>query len=178
RPPGPSGPGWPPGPSGPGGGGALPNAPSHPSAPGSDLTPLTVPYNRPLPDGLRDKVLITICGSVKPNADKITVDLCAGTDIAFHFNPRFNEYGQKVIVRNTRIKNQWGKEERPLQNFPFGPGKPFEIKILCTNSEYKVAVNNSHLLEYKHRIPNLKSINALKIYNDVDLTKVDIEMLH
>ncbi len=52
-----------------------------------------------------------------------------GNDIAFHLNPRFNEGGRQVIVRNSMIRNQWGKEERELPSFPFVPGKPFEVSM-------------------------------------------------
>lgn len=57
---------------------------------------------------------------------RITVDLSTdGSDVAFHFNPRFNE---KVIVRNSFIDQRWGREERKLDHFPFIPGQPFEVR--------------------------------------------------
>uniref|UniRef100_A0A8D0AAV9 Galectin n=1 Tax=Sander lucioperca TaxID=283035 RepID=A0A8D0AAV9_SANLU len=120
-----------------------------------------------------DKLLITIAGIVNPNAQKITVDMFAGQDLAFHFNPRFNEDGKKVIVRNSCIGTKWGREERELQNFPFVQGQPFEMKILCTNKEFKVAVNNAHVLAFQHRVTNLKSINSLNIYCDLKLSKIN-----
>lgn len=61
---------------------------------------------------------------------RITVDLNAGHDFAFHFNPRFNEDGHKVIVRNSCIGDKWGKEEREISNFPFVPGQRFEVWYL------------------------------------------------
>lgn len=51
------------------------------------------------------------------------------------------------------------------------------MKILCTNTEYRVAVNNSHIVEYKHRLPNLRAINRLSIYNDVTLHDVQVTRL-
>lgn len=122
-------------------------------------------------------MLITINGVVKHNPNKITVDLSTPRDLAFHFNPRFNEGGQKVIVRNSRISNSWGREERELKHFPFVPGQPFELKIMVTSREFKVAVNNSHLLEFRHRLTNLRDITSLSIYNDVTLSKVNVETL-
>lgn len=59
---------------------------------------------------------------------RITVDLSTGRDLAFHFNPRFNESGRQVIVRNSCIGGQWGAEERELRHFPFFPGQPFEVR--------------------------------------------------
>lgn len=57
-----------------------------------------------------------------------TVNLNKGNDIALHLNPRFNEDGRKVIVRNSLIANQWGREERQCPSFPFVHGKPFEVR--------------------------------------------------
>ncbi|CAB1416303.1 unnamed protein product [Pleuronectes platessa] len=104
-----------------------------------------------------------------------TVDLLASKDLAFHFNPRFNDYGKKVLVRNSFIGGSWGKEEREVKHFPFVPGQAFEIKIMCTNTEFKVAVNNSHLLEYKHRVRDLRSINSIGINYDLTLSKFHME---
>merc|ERR1719357_1743578 len=95
---GPSQPTWPsptPQPSAPGHGPAVPVAPQQ---------SLAVPYSQNLPSGVYNKLLITIAGVIKPNADKITVDLSTSHDLAFHFNPRFNESGRKVIVRDSPLR--------------------------------------------------------------------------
>lgn len=49
------------------------------------------------------------------------------------------------------------------------------MKILCTNKEFKVAVNKSHLLEFKHRITNLSSVDTLSIFFDLTLSSVNME---
>ncbi|RXN19251.1 galectin-3-like isoform X2 [Labeo rohita] len=141
------------------------------------LVLMTVPFDLPLQSGAYNKMVITIVGEVKPNAKHFTVNLNRGNDIAFHLNPRFNEGGKQAIVRNSMIGNKWGGEERELSSFPFVLGKPFELKILCTDTEYKVAVNKSHLLEYKHRIRELNQIRGLSVYNDVILNSVNVETL-
>lgn len=138
---------------------------------------MRVPYKETLLNGVYDRLLITITGTIKSNPKKFTVDLCKGRDIALHLNPRFNDNGRQVIVRNTFNGGCWGHEERQLERFPFVSGQPFEMKILCTSSEYKVAVNGSHLLSYKHRITDLRSITNLGIFYDVDLTNVKMETL-
>ncbi|XP_066536655.1 galectin-3b isoform X2 [Hoplias malabaricus] len=158
----PTAPGWP--------------GPTPPTAPQTTQS-LTVPFSMALPRGVFDKMLITIQGEVKPNAKAFTIDLTRQGDLAFHFNPRFNENGRQVIVRNSMIGKQWGKEERSASSFPFAPGKPFELKILCTSTEFKVAVNKSHLLEFKHRVRELNQINQLSVFNDVTLSSVNLETL-
>ncbi|XP_029983333.1 galectin-3b [Sphaeramia orbicularis] len=160
--------------SGPGSGGFSSPGSGGWSAPQQNLT---VPFHQTLPNGVFNKLLITIEGTINANADKITVDLSTHRDLAFHFNPRFNEGGRQVIVRNSRIDQKWGKEERDLSAFPFAPGQSFELKILCTDTGFRVAVNNSHLLEYRHRIHDLRSITKLNIYYDLTLSKVRMETL-
>lgn len=64
------------------------------------------------------------------------MDLATARDIAFHFNPRFNERGKKVIIRNSCIGEKWGKEERELQHFPFVPGQNFEVRQLQKNPQF------------------------------------------
>ncbi|KAA0710896.1 Galectin-3 [Triplophysa tibetana] len=164
-----------------------PGQPGQPGAPGwpgpapyvapEPPRPLTVPYELPLVNGAHNKMLVTINGDVQPNAKLITIDIKKGNDIALHLNPRFDECGKQVFVRNSCIGNRWGQEERQITSFPFVKGKPFELKILCTSTEFKVAVNKSHLLEYKHRIRDLNQINTLRIYNDVTLRSVNVETL-
>ncbi|XP_049917881.1 galectin-3b isoform X3 [Epinephelus moara] len=183
---------WPGAPSGGGSGGPWPGAPSGgggpqpvgPSAGPQTVGPIVQPskplvglYSYPFPGGFHDKLLITIFGKVNHNPNKFTVDLHTDRDLAFHFNPRFNENGNKVIVRNSRIDNKWGQEERQLCNFPFAPGESFEMKILCTQKEFRVAVNNSHLFEFKHRITNLRLIKQLCIHHDVSVQGFNTENL-
>ncbi|CAB1335044.1 unnamed protein product [Coregonus sp. 'balchen'] len=99
------------------------------------------------------------CGSsTKPRAD-----------IAFHFNPRFK--GSLCVVCNSLVQESWGREET-LQQLPYRQGAAFETIILVHDDDFKasgpmgVAVNGSHLLEYKHRIP-LDRIDTLSISGKV-----------
>uniref|UniRef100_A0A3B4C9D3 Galectin n=1 Tax=Pygocentrus nattereri TaxID=42514 RepID=A0A3B4C9D3_PYGNA len=131
-----------------------------------------VPYVQILPEGLSDQTLITIYGEPKPNAEIFQINLQKGDDVAFHFNPRFNEDGKQVIVRNTRIKGVWGHEERKLPFFPFSPGRPFVMKISCTSSEFIVEVDDRYLLSFTHRMKDLHHIKTLAIEGDVVLKYV------
>ncbi len=56
-------------------------------------------------------------------------------NIAFHFNPRYKE---KTVIRNTMPGFSWGREEKSQPEFPFLPGKHFDIIILVEKEEYKV----------------------------------------
>lgn len=61
---------------------------------------------------------------------RFTLNLTKGNDIAMHINPRFDDHGKKIIVRNSLIGNKWGKEERGHNHFPFTQGQPFEVRDL------------------------------------------------
>lgn len=135
---------------------------------------MTVPYEQRLSNGIQDKV-ITITGTVKSNPDKLTVDLSAGRDLAFHFNPRFkDEANGRVIVMNSCLGQQWGREERDSQHFPLAPGQPFQIKIHCIGQGFQVQVNQRDLPTYRHRT-DPRSIDTLRIYNDLLLSSVTVK---
>nr|XP_043904353.1 galectin-3 isoform X2 [Solea senegalensis] len=92
--------------------------------------PLSVPYNLNLARGVYDKMMMTILGHVKPNAKMFTVNFLRGNDIAFHINPRFSEGGKQVVVRNHKLGERWGPEEREMKEpFPFALGSPFEANL-------------------------------------------------
>ncbi|CAB1339992.1 unnamed protein product, partial [Coregonus sp. 'balchen'] len=139
---------------------------------------LNVPYNLNLQRGIYDKMMITIMGQVKPNAKQFTVNFLRGKDIAFHLNSRFNEGGKQAVVRNHKVGERWGKEERHTQGgFPFMAGQSFEMKILVTSGEFKVAVNGTQLFEFKHRIRELNQIDRINILHDVILTSVNVDTI-
>ncbi|XP_023971216.1 galectin-3 [Physeter macrocephalus] len=184
--PGPTAPGYP-GPTAPGaypGPGVYP-PPGQPSAPGAcpaagpygiPSGPLNVPYDLPFSGGVMPRMLITILGTVKPNANRLALDFQTGNDVAFHFNPRFNEDNRRVIVCNSKLNNNWGKEERQTV-FPFESGKPFKIQVLVEADHFKVAVNDAHLLQYNHRVKNLREISKLGISGDINLTSASHTMI-
>ncbi|XP_058423956.1 galectin-3-like [Diceros bicornis minor] len=167
-----------------GGPGAYP-PPGPPHAPGAypaagpcgvPAGPVTVPYDLPLPVGVMPRMLKTILGTVKPNANRFALDFKRRNDVAFHFNPRFNEQNRRVIVCNTKLDNVWGREERQMV-FPFESGKPFKIQVLVEADHFKVSVNDAHLLQYNHRMRNLREISKLGISGDINLTSASHTMI-
>ncbi|KAK6295480.1 hypothetical protein J4Q44_G00347060 [Coregonus suidteri] len=137
-----------------------------------------VPHNLNLQRGIYDKMMMTIMGQVKPNAKQFTVNFLRGNDIAFHLNPRFSDGGKQAVVRNTKVGECWGKEERHTRgSFPFMAGQSFEMKILITFEEFKVAVNGAQLFEFKHRVRELNQIDRVNILHDVILTYVNVDTI-
>ncbi|NWH78064.1 LEG3 protein, partial [Piaya cayana] len=174
----PGGPG--PYPGGPAGPGTCPGGPGphhgpgfgHPPPHGGQCPPLNLPFELCLQAGLMPRLLITITGTVNHNPDRFSLDFKRGHDIAFHFNPRFKECDRGVVVCNSMFRDKWGKEERTAPRFPFEPGKPFKIQVLCEVDHFKVAVNDAHLLQYSFREKQLKEITKLCIAGDITLTSV------
>ncbi|NXW69323.1 LEG3 protein, partial [Hirundo rustica] len=165
-------------PGGPAGPGAYPGAPGAfpggPAATGPFPAPgqPSIPFELPLQAGLVPRLLITITGTVNPNPNRFSLDFKRGNDVAFHFNPRFDEDHKKVIVCNSMFQNTWGKEERTAPRFPFEAGKPFKLQILCETDHFKVAVNDAHLLQYNFRERRLNEVTKLCIGGDIALTSV------
>ncbi|XP_064127517.1 galectin-9-like isoform X1 [Loxodonta africana] len=129
-----------------------------------------LPYFTAIPSGLYPSKSIIMTGTVLPKAQSFHINLRSGSDIAFHLNPRFNE---NTVVCNTQINGSWGSEELWLPGkMPFNRGQNFSVWILCESHCFKVAVNDQHFCEYKHRLRNLPAINNLEVAGDIQLTHV------
>nr|XP_011731549.1 galectin-9 [Macaca nemestrina] len=136
----------------------------------SPFFPQPMPFVTTIPGGLYPSKSITLSGTVLPSAQRFHINLCSGSHIAFHLNPRFDE---NAVVRNTQINNCWGSEERSLpRKMPFVRGQSFSVWILCDAHCLKVAVDGQHLFEYYHRLRNLPAINKLEVGGDIQLTHV------
>ncbi|CAH2328825.1 galectin-3 [Pelobates cultripes] len=152
--------------------GVTPSAPGYPAPTG----PVRVPYDIALPAGVVPRLLVTIQGSVNPNAKRFNFDFKKGQDIAFHFNPRFDERPW-VTVRNSLIRQKWGDEERAQAKFPFNPGQPFKIQVLCEPDQYTVKVNNEDICKYRHRVRELNEIKGLSVSGDITLSDISFAVV-
>uniref|UniRef100_A0AAY5F231 Galectin n=1 Tax=Electrophorus electricus TaxID=8005 RepID=A0AAY5F231_ELEEL len=116
---------------------------------------------------------ITIKGKVHFFPPSFTVNLrCSQSEnIALHLNARIKS---GVIIRNSFLSQSWGPEELELPCFPFASGKYFEIIILCQSHQFKIAVNGAHLLDYRHRVQDLTSINQLEVMGDLELQDIKL----
>ncbi|KAK0156123.1 Galectin-8 [Merluccius polli] len=133
----------------------------------------SLPYKGSILKGLKPGQHITIKGQVSMYPHSFTVNLrSSGTDnIALHLNPRIKS---GMFIRNSYLAASWGQEERELPFFPFSPGEYFEILMLCQSHQFKLAVNGCHLLEFRHRVQDLSSIDQLEIMGDLELSDVKL----
>ncbi|KAG5832260.1 hypothetical protein ANANG_G00289200 [Anguilla anguilla] len=124
------------------------------------------------PDGLCPGWSIILKGEPPSEASKFEINfLCDRDDrIAFHFNPRFTE---SDIVCNSFMSNRWGQEER-CTNFPFGTEEPFQIEIYSDNESFHVYIDDTKVMQYKHRVEDLKTITKVQVANDVNISSLEI----
>ncbi|XP_034974319.1 galectin-5 isoform X2 [Zootoca vivipara] len=130
--------------------------------------------------GLSEGKRFFIQGFVGTYTERFAVNfLCPNGDIAFHFNPRFDQL-KPVVVCNTQMKSKkplwkfwesdedfWGKEEIATGT-PFTQDNSFDMTIDVESGCYQVYVNGNHFLEYKHRLPP-KRVQTLEIKGDVSV---------
>ncbi|XP_017919775.1 PREDICTED: galectin-9-like [Capra hircus] len=137
---------------------------------------LPVPFTGRIEGGLQDGHKVTVLGHVPSKGEKrFSVNFQRGyndREIAFHFNPRFEEGG--YVVCNTKQLGNWGPEERKMQ-MPFQKGSPFEICFEVDSSVFKVSVNNSIFLDYVHRVP-FDQVNAISIKGGVYVSRISFQI--
>ncbi|KRX62780.1 32 kDa beta-galactoside-binding lectin [Trichinella sp. T9] len=121
-------------------------------------------------DGFKPGRRLFVSGVPADGAKKFNINLCSGPDIAFHFNPRFNE---KKVVRNAMVNGSWGNEERN-GDFPFDKKKNFDILFVCEAQAIQVYVNNMEFTNFVHRVAPEK-IDSLKIEGDLELQLIHLE---
>ncbi|XP_067277528.1 galectin-related protein A-like [Pseudorasbora parva] len=90
-------------------------------------------------------------------------------DVGLELKVNFSE---KAVVRNARLSGQWGATETALSFFPFAPGEPFKMEIVCEHQQFRILVDGQPLCGFAHRLTQLASLTALRVHGDLQLTKV------
>ncbi|XP_077167423.1 galectin-9 isoform X2 [Paroedura picta] len=136
-----------------------------------------IPFTGPICGGLCEGLIVTVTGSVLHLCTRFQINFQCGSakvpqpDIAFHFNPRFDEGG--CMVWNSFERGSWQHEERQ-SSMPFHKGHPFEIRFLVKSSSYMVAVNGKHYLEFKHRIP-ISRVDTISVSGDLEVASITFQ---
>ncbi|XP_046533813.1 galectin-9C-like isoform X1 [Equus quagga] len=134
-----------------------------------------VPFSGKIQGGLQEGLQITVIGTILPfNGTRFAVNFQIGSsdnDIAFHFNPRFENGG--YLVCNTKQNGCWGPEERKM-HLPFQRGSPFELIFLVQSSHFQVMLNGSHFVQYPHRVP-FHRVDTLSINGIVQLFSISFQ---
>ncbi|XP_077092455.1 galectin-related protein B [Siphateles boraxobius] len=90
-------------------------------------------------------------------------------DVGLELKVNFSE---KAVLRNARLSGQWGTSETALSFFPFAPGESFKMEIVCEHQQFRILVDGQPLCGFSHRLTPLASLTALRVYGDLQLTKV------
>ncbi|CAF1328944.1 unnamed protein product [Adineta ricciae] len=125
----------------------------------------------PVPINMFPGRVLYINGRSNNNASRFEFNLLTsahqGGDVAFHFNPRFD---QREAVRNSCQGGGWGAEEKQ-GGFPLQAGQEFEIQIICFPEHYQVNCNGQPWFTYRHRVP-YQAVQALQVKGDVTVSNV------
>lgn len=81
-------------------------------------------------------------------------------------------FKEKAIQRNARLSGKWGSAENTLSFFPFAAGEPFKMEIVCEHQQFRVLVDGQPLCGFSHRFTPLASLTSLRVFGDLQLTKV------
>ncbi|XP_045629374.1 galectin-9 isoform X3 [Ursus americanus] len=134
-----------------------------------------IPFSGKIQGGLQDGLKITIKGTVLYcSGTRFAVNFHSGygdNDIAFHFNPRFEEGG--YVVCNTKQNGSWGPEERKM-HMPFQMGNPFELCFLVDSWDFKVSSSGNHFVQYSHRVP-FHRVDTLSVTGAVQLSYIGFQ---
>ncbi|XP_056152447.1 galectin-related protein A-like [Lampris incognitus] len=133
-------------------------------------------YTGEIKGGLRPSMKLVVMGIVdkKPKSIEVTV-ACAPpeedteSDVGLQLKVSFLD---KAVQRNARLAGKWGPSENTLSFFPFAPGESFKMEIVCEHQQFRILVDGQPLCGFTHRLPRLASLTALRVFGDLQLTKV------
>uniref|UniRef100_A0A7I4YFI8 Galectin n=1 Tax=Haemonchus contortus TaxID=6289 RepID=A0A7I4YFI8_HAECO len=83
-----------------------------------------------------------------PEGDRFAINLRTPSDIAMHFNPRFNE---DTVVFNSTSGDNWQKEERV--SLPLHQGRVYTIEFVGLDNRIQTLINGVLFHEFNERIP-------------------------
>uniref|UniRef100_A0A452HI56 Galectin n=1 Tax=Gopherus agassizii TaxID=38772 RepID=A0A452HI56_9SAUR len=109
---------------------------------------------------------IAVKGTVPPDAKSFALNMGrAGSDLALHFNPRFESHGDTcIIICNSLQGGEWGQEQRE-PDFPFQQGQDAKICISFDDQELTVALPGEQQLKFPNRL-GLEAIEFFSVEGD------------
>ncbi|XP_039993634.1 galectin-related protein B [Xiphias gladius] len=126
--------------------------------------------------GLRPSMKLVVMGIVNKKPKSIEVTLSSKPqeedtegDVGLQLKVSFMD---KAVQRNARLAGKWGPSENTLSFFPFAPGEAFKMEIVCEHQQFRILVDGQPLCGFTHRLLQLASLTALRVFGDLQLTKV------
>ncbi|KAM8736463.1 galectin-related protein B [Acanthopagrus schlegelii] len=126
--------------------------------------------------GMRPSMKLVIMGIINKKPKSIELILSSApleedtdSDVGLQLKVNFPD---KAVQRNARSAGKWGKPETTLSFFPFAPGESFKMEIVCEHQQFRILVDGQPLCGFTHRVSPLASLTALRVFGDLQLTKV------
>ncbi|XP_061086512.1 galactose-binding lectin l-1-like [Conger conger] len=118
---------------------------------------------------------LKVSGVIKPDPIRFMINVGRSMEnIALHFNPRFNIYGDvRTIVMNSKEGNSW-KEEQRDGNFPFEAGKEFEVTIVFNFDTFDIYLANGDKLQFPNRLGD-KKYKYIYFGGDATIQRITVE---
>ncbi|KAM9777997.1 galectin-related protein B [Neosynchiropus ocellatus] len=134
-------------------------------------------YTGEIKGGLRPSMKLVVMGIVnkKPKSIEVIVSSRpeeeeeAEADVGLQLKVSFSD---KAIHRNARLAGKWGLAEKTMSFFPFAPGEAFKMEIVCEHQQFRILVDGQPLCGFTHRLFPLASLTSLRVFGDLELTKV------
>uniref|UniRef100_A0AAQ5X5I0 Galectin n=1 Tax=Amphiprion ocellaris TaxID=80972 RepID=A0AAQ5X5I0_AMPOC len=133
-------------------------------------------YTGEIKGGLRPSMKLVVMGIVNKKPKSMEVILSSRPqeedtegDVGLQLKVSFRE---KAVQRNARLAGKWGSAENTLSFFPFAAGEPFKMEIVCEHQQFRILVDGQPLCGFTHRLSQLASLTALRVFGDLQLTKV------
>ncbi|KAM6960775.1 galectin-related protein B isoform 1-T1 [Aplochiton taeniatus] len=126
--------------------------------------------------GMRPSMKLVVMGIVNKKPKSMEVSLSSDPpevdiegDVGLQVKVSFMD---KAVMRNARLAGKWGPSENNLSYFPFASGEPFKMEIVCEHQQFRILVDGQPLCGFTHRLSPLASLSTLRVFGDVQLTKV------
>uniref|UniRef100_A0A3Q4GC22 Galectin n=1 Tax=Neolamprologus brichardi TaxID=32507 RepID=A0A3Q4GC22_NEOBR len=125
--------------------------------------------------GLRPSMKLVVMGIVDKKAKRLVTlstkpqEEETEGDVGLQLKVNFRD---KAVQRNARLDGKWGSSENTLSFFPFAPGESFKMEIVCEHQQFRILVDGQPLCGFTHRLSQLASLTALRVFGDLQLTKV------
>uniref|UniRef100_A0A3Q3WHY9 Galectin n=1 Tax=Mola mola TaxID=94237 RepID=A0A3Q3WHY9_MOLML len=142
----------------------------------SDSQPKGCMYIGEIKGGLRPSMKLVVMGIInkKPKSMEVSLSSTAQeedteADVGLQLKVNFMD---KAVQRNARLAGKWGPAENTLSFFPFAPGESFKMEIVCEHQQFRILVDGQPLCGFSHRLSQLASLKTLRVFGDLQLTKV------
>ncbi|XP_062253493.1 galectin-related protein A-like [Platichthys flesus] len=126
--------------------------------------------------GMRPSMKLVVMGIIDKKPKIIEVSLSSQpqdedteADVGLQLKVNFVD---RAVQRNARLAGKWGPSENTMSFFPFAPGEPFKMEIVCEHQQFRILVDGQPLCGFTHRLSPLASLTSLRVLGDLQLTKV------